>query len=67
MEHQLCALIYTISYGGLEHLWVLVSEGVLEPISPDTRGQFKFGGIQKLYVNFQLCRSQCVSPLHCST
>ena len=29
---------YTTLYGGLEYLWILVSEGVLEPSAMDTVG-----------------------------
>lgn len=49
------AVFYTISHEKLEHLQILVSVGVQEPIPHNTKGQLvKFGGELKVHVNF-LC------------
>lgn len=47
-------LIYTILYKGLQHLQILVSAWVLEPVSHRYRETTKFLGSQKLHVDFWL-------------
>lgn len=55
-EGKLYAPSYTILYRGTEHLWALVSAGVLEPIPTDTEGPPSLGETQKLYADFRLRR-----------
>lgn len=55
-EGQLDLLFYIILYKGFQHLWILVSIGVLEPIPQGNWGQLKFWRSQKLYTYFQLCK-----------
>lgn len=50
-EGQLHALFCVILYKGLEHPWILVSGGFLEPVLDTTH---KFLRNQKLYMDFQL-------------
>lgn len=49
-EGRLYALIYAL-YRGLEHPWIWVSAGVLEPIPHEYQGTAKFWGSQKLYAD----------------
>ena len=45
----------------LEHLHILLSKGVLQPVPQEHQGTtvVKFLGSLKLYVDFQLCRDWC--------
>lgn len=56
VNHQLCALTYTILYNGLEHLWVLVS-------IRDTK--CSFGGV-KNYSRFSTVRRDGAQNLYTS-
>lgn len=53
-EGRLNALIYAL-YGGLEHPWICVSAGVLEPIPHEYQGTTKFWESQKLDADFFYC------------
>lgn len=42
-DGQLCALIFVILHKELDHLWILVSVGVLEPILHGYKGTTVWG------------------------
>lgn len=65
-EDRLCIGLHMLLYRGLEHPQILLSVGVLEPVSMHTKGQFKFLGSQRLSVDFRL--GVCIMPYrpHCS-
>lgn len=57
-EGQLHALIYTILYRGLEHLWILAFVGVGEPIRPWIPRDHLSFWVVKLYTDLRLHEGQ---------